>query len=150
MSDDRPGSMPSPSAPLEVKGCRLWRFPTIADLRGRLTVAELAAMPFPVRRVFFVSGVPANQTRGNDARRAGEELLLALNGSMLVTLDDGRCKQDIMLRHGEVGLVVAPKTWCVLSRFSEGAVLAVFASHPYDEADQIRDYAEFRSIAAGN
>jgi UDP-2-acetamido-3-amino-2,3-dideoxy-glucuronate N-acetyltransferase len=107
-------------------------------------------MPFAVRRIFFISGVPTDQTRGHDAHRASEGLLLAISGSMLVTLDDGMRKQGIMLQHRDVGLVVAPKTWCVLSRFSEGAVLAVFASHPYDEADQIRDYAEFRSIAAGN
>ena len=37
----------------------------------------------------------------------------------------------------------------VLSDFAPGAVLAVFASQPYDEADQIRDYAEFLSIVAG-
>jgi WxcM-like protein len=114
-----------------------------------LTVAELAAMPFPVRRLFFISDVPADETRGHDAQRATQELLLALNGSMLVTLDDGTRKQDLTLSGRGEGIFVAPKTWCVLSRFSPGAVLVVFASHPYDEADQIRDYAEFLSIVAG-
>jgi hypothetical protein len=138
------------SEPLEVNGCRLWRFPTIAESGGHLTIAELAAMPFPVRRIFFISDVPENQTRGNDAQRMGEELLLAINGSVLATIEDGTRKQEIMLRDRNVGLAVAPKTWCAVSRFSEGAVLAVFASLPFDEADHIRDYAEFLSIAAGN
>jgi WxcM-like, C-terminal len=30
--------------------------------------------------------------------------------------------------------------------FSDGAVLAVFASHPFDPADYRRDYAEFRPL----
>src|SRR5262249_31461839 len=93
--------------PLEVAGCQLWRFPTFADPRGHLTVAELAAMPFPVRRVFFVSGVPRNQTRGNDAQRSCKELLLALSGSIVATVEDGRRKQDIvLLPHRNVGLVI--------------------------------------------
>jgi UDP-2-acetamido-3-amino-2,3-dideoxy-glucuronate N-acetyltransferase len=142
--------MPSPSEPLEVNGCHLWRFPAIADSRGHLTVAEFAAVPFPVRRIFFISDVPANQTRGKDAQITGEKLLLAISGSMLATVEDGTRRQEIMLQHRNVGLVLAPKTWCVVSHFSEGAVLAVLASNPYDEADYIRDYAEFRSIVAGN
>jgi hypothetical protein len=142
--------MPSSSESIEVNGCRWWRFPTIADSRGHLTIAELAATPFPVRRIFFISDVPAGQTRGNDAQRTGEELLLAISGSMLATIEDGTRRQEIMLRHCNVGLVIAPKVWHVVSHFSEGAVLAVLASIPYDEADHIRDYAEFLSIAAGN
>jgi hypothetical protein len=150
MNDDLPDSVPASSEPLDVNGCRTWLFHSIADVRGRLTMAEVATMPFPVQRIFFISGVPTGQTRGHDAQRAGEELLLAVSGSVLVTLDDGTRKQDIMLRRCNEGLVVAPKTWCVLSSFSEGAVLAVFASLPFDEGDQIRDYAEFLSIAAGH
>jgi UDP-2-acetamido-3-amino-2,3-dideoxy-glucuronate N-acetyltransferase len=132
----------------EVARCRLCRFPAIADGRGHLTVAEFAEMPFPVRRVFFISGVPPGETRGDHAQRTCVELLLPVNGSVVVTIDDGRRKQDILLQDRNVGLVIAPKTWCVLGRFSEGAVLAVFASHPHEEADKIRDYAEFLTIAS--
>jgi hypothetical protein len=37
---------------LEVARCRFCRLPTTVDGRGHLTVAEFAAVPFPVRRVF--------------------------------------------------------------------------------------------------
>jgi hypothetical protein len=132
----------------EVARCRLCRFPAIADGRGHLTVAEFGAMPFPVRRVFFISEVPPGEIRGGHAQISCMELLLPVRGSVVVTVDDGRRRQDILLRDRNVGLVIAPKTWCVLSRFSEGAVLAVFASHPHDEADKIRDYVEFLAIAS--
>ena len=142
--------MLDPLEQIDVSGCQLWRFPTFVDSRGQLTVADVAAMPFQVRRVFFISNVPKKQMRGNHALRASEQLLLAISGSVVVTVEDGKNKQEITLRDPTVGLVIAPKIWRVLSRFSEGAVLAVFASHPYDQANQIRDYAEFLSIAAGN
>jgi UDP-2-acetamido-3-amino-2,3-dideoxy-glucuronate N-acetyltransferase len=142
VSDDEPG----PSSALEIRGCHLWRLPAIADARGRLTVAELAAMPFPVQRLFFITDVPSGETRGQGAHRTTQELLLALSGSLLVTLDDGKRKQDLLLRSGGEGLVVAPRIWCSLKSFSAEAVLAVFASRPFDAADQIRDYAEFLSM----
>jgi UDP-2-acetamido-3-amino-2,3-dideoxy-glucuronate N-acetyltransferase len=134
--------------PLEVKGCRRWRLPAIADGRGRLTIAELAELPFPVQRIFFISHVPAEAIRGNDAQRTGRELLVAISGSMSVSLDDGARRQEVPLRERESGLLIGPKVWHVVSRFSPSAVLAVLASHPYDEADHIRDYAEFLAIAS--
>jgi len=142
--------MPIQHKPLNVTGCHLYRLPSIVDARGHLTIAELAALPFPVRRVFFISDVSPGQTRGNHARRTCVELVLAVRGSLLVTIEDGARKQDVLLQDRNVGLVIAPKIWSVLSGFSGGAVLAVFASHPHDEADKIRDYAEFQAIASGN
>jgi UDP-2-acetamido-3-amino-2,3-dideoxy-glucuronate N-acetyltransferase len=112
---------------LEVARCRLCRFPTIVDGRGRLTVAEFAAMPFTARRAFFISEVPPGETRGGHAQRTCVELLLPIKGSVVVAVDDGTRTQDILLQDPTVGLVIAPRVWCVLSRFSEGTVLAVFA-----------------------
>jgi dTDP-4-dehydrorhamnose 3,5-epimerase-like enzyme len=140
----------SKEEPLTVAGCRFWQFPTFADQRGYLTVADFATMSFPVRRVFYISQVPEGQTRANHAQRESKELLLAITGTVSVLIDDGRNRQSIVLWRRNVGLLIAPKTWCSLSHFSKDAVLAVFASHPYDVADQVADYDEFLSIAVGN
>jgi len=140
----------SKEEPLTVAGCRFWQFPTFADQRGYLTVADFATMSFPVRRVFYISQVPEGQTRANHAQRESKELLLAITGTVSVLIDDGRSRQSIVLWRRNVGLLIAPKTWCSLSHFSKDAVLAVFASHPYDVADQVADYDEFLSIAVGN
>ena len=140
----------SKEEPLTVAGCRFWQFPTFADQRGNLTVADFATMSFPVRRVFYISQVPEGQTRANHAQRESKELLLAITGTVSVLIDDGRSRQSIVLWRRNVGLLIAPKTWCSLSHFSKDAVLAVFASHPYDVADQVADYDEFLSIAVGN
>lgn len=138
------------SPPLAITRCRLWKLPTIVDARGQLVVAELAAMPFPVKRVFFVSRVPINESRGCKAHKFGTELLIAISGNVAVAIEDGARRTEVILRDPGLGLVVGPMIWSVLSRFSEDAVLAVFASHPYDAADDIHDYALFRSMVAGH
>ena len=42
-----------------------------------------------------------------------------------------------------LGLHVPPQLWCDLTDFSGGAVVVVLASHPYEEADYIRDHDDF-------
>jgi hypothetical protein len=112
----------SKEEPLTVAGCRFWQFPTFADQRGYLTVADFATMSFPVRRVFYISQVPEGQTRANHAQRESKELLLAITGTVSVLIDDGRNRQSIVLWCRNVGLLIAPKTWCSLSHFSKDAV----------------------------
>jgi hypothetical protein len=135
---------------LTVTGCQWWQFPDFVDSRGHLSVADLATTPFRVRRVFFISEVPTDQVRGDHAQKTGKQILVAVSGSIVATIDDGRSKQEFTLNKGNIGLFIQPKIWCTLSHFSAGAVLAVFASHPYDRADQIHDYAEFLSVVAAD
>jgi hypothetical protein len=40
-------------------------------------------------------------------------------------------------------------TWRHLENFSTNAVCLILASQPYDEADYLRDHAEFTSARAG-
>jgi hypothetical protein len=132
---------------VEVERCRLWRLPAFVDSRGRLVLVELATTPFPVQRVFFVSDVPANKSRGGHAKKSGEEFLIPIKGSVAVSIDDGVRRAEITLRDPCLGLIVGPRIWCAQSRFSDDAVLGVFASQPYKAEDHIDDYAEFRAMA---
>lgn len=134
--------------PLTVTGCHWWRFLDFTDSRGSLSVAELAKMPFEVRRVFFITDVPAGETRGNHAQRIANEIVFAPIGRVAVSVDDGKTKDQITLQGRTFGLFIQPKVWCSFSHFSADAVLTVFASHAYDPAGQISDYTEFLSVAA--
>jgi acetyltransferase-like isoleucine patch superfamily enzyme len=134
---------------LAVKGCSLLPLPVVRDLRGHLLVAEFAHhLPFSPARVFFVYKVPSDRVRGEHAHRQCSQLLVALNGALSVMLDDGAHRQEIRLDTPGIGLLIPPEVWAVQYRFSSDAVLCVFASHPYDADDYIREYAEFLSLAA--
>lgn len=43
---------------------------------------------------------------------------------------------------------MSPMVWGVQYKFDLDTVLLVFASHPYDASDYIRDYEEFLAMAA--
>lgn len=133
---------------LSVKGCTLINLPTFDDLRGRLMVTEFPGdIPFAPSRLFFVYSVPNTKVRGEHAHKACSQFLVAVNGNLSIVVDDGRQREEVLLDNPGLGLLIPPLVWGIQYRFSSDAVLAVFASHPYDAGDYIRQYDEFIQMA---
>lgn len=115
------------------------------DLRGSLVVAELASdLPFVPRRFFIVYDVPSLDVRGEHAHLACEQFLVCVKGSVRAIVDDGSNRGEFLLNSADVGLYMPAMTWGTQYAYSSDAVLAVFASHPYDSEDYIRTYEEFQ------
>jgi hypothetical protein len=51
--------------------------------------------------------------------------------------------QEFILDKPQIGLYLPPLTWGIQYRYSQDAVLLVFASDYYDADDYIRDYTDF-------
>ena len=114
------------------------------DLRGTLAVGEFEQdVPFHAQRFFMVFDVPGEHVRGAHAHRVCEQFLICLRGSVVVLVDDGTAREEILLSGPTHGLYLPPMTWAVQYRYSRDAVLLVFASHSYDADDYIRDYRTF-------
>jgi hypothetical protein len=64
-----------------------------------------------------------------------------VKGSVHVVVDDGLNRQEIVLNRPDVGLHIRPLVWGTQYNYSADAVMLVFASHPYDANDYIRDYS---------
>jgi len=143
----QPSSSNPPSRePLSAKipGVELLRAPIIEDLRGNLSVRELGnGLPFIPERFFVIFDVPTKEVRGEHAHRVCKQFLVCLRGSVAVVCDDGNQRQEFLLESPELGLYLPPMVWGVQYKFTGDAVLLVLASHKYDPADYIRDYAQF-------
>ena len=102
--------------------------------QGNISVVEGGrTVPFSVRRVYYLYDVPGGESRGGHAHKTLSQLMVAVNGSFRVTLDDRPYQ----------ALYIKPGIWRQLDNFSSGAVCMVMASELYDEDDYIRDYDEF-------
>ena len=88
-----------------------------------------STVPFEVKRIYYLYGIPETQDRGAHAHKELFQLLLAASGSFNVELDDGKNKKK--------GI------WRNLTGFSFGSVVLVLASEYYTEDDYIRNYDEF-------
>lgn len=118
--------------------------PDLADGRGGLCVAELGgALPFPVRRAYWLHSTARGARRGFHAHRQLRQLCVCLSGSVTFRLDDGSGESVVSLDSPSRGLLLGPGVWREMGDFAPGAVLLVLADAEYDEADYIREREAF-------
>lgn len=129
---------------LDVGHCALYLMRSIADPRGSLSVGEVPdELPFAPKRYFVVYDVPSLELRGEHAHKECEQFLICLNGSCRLLLDDGCRRCEVILDRPDMGVYMSAMTWGTQYRYSNDAVLLVFASLPYDNNDYIREYQAF-------
>ena len=117
---------------------------TFTDNRGSLTIAEEGIdVPFRIERVYWIHGVPQGQERGKHSNKVSWEYVVAVNGSVEITLENKDGRQTHLLDSKDKGLIIPPDTWDEIRNFSPDAVLLVLASHKYDESAYIHSYEEF-------
>lgn len=143
------GGMGADVSATEVRGVTLHKMKVAADIRGSLSVGEFERdIPFVPARYFLVYGVPTAETRGEHAHHECHQFLLAIKGSVRVVAFDGSTREDFVLDSASTGLYLPPLTWGIQYKYSSDAVLLVFASHHYDNADYIRSYDKYVALIA--
>ena len=111
-----------------------------------LTIAECDNLPFIVKRIFWLDNIEAEEIRGEHAHRTSQQLLICLNGSLTIDLEDTSHKTySFKLSSSNEALYMPPMHWGKITYSKPSTVLSV-ASDEYDETDYIRDYQEFKSI----
>ncbi len=134
-----------------VRGVRLFEMRHVLDpVRGNLTALEFTRdLPFVPQRIFMTYGIPSERTRGEHAHKLCEQFLVCVHGECHVIVDDGENREEFCLNRPTLGLLVPPMVWAQEHLHSADSVLAVLASHPYEPADYVRDYREFRAMVKG-
>jgi hypothetical protein len=118
---------------------------------GNLTfVYNKVHIPFEIKRVFYSYDIPGGESRGAHAHKECHQLLIAASGSFEVVLDDGVNRRTVLLNRPFYGLHVPPGIWAEEQGFSSGSICLVLASHPYEDADYIRDYDEYLKFVKKN
>ena len=98
-------------------------------------------------RVYFVNNVrDASAIRGGHAHKKLSQIIVCANGSFVLNLDDGKHKQSILLDKPTFGIILKPKLWHTMSKFSKDCVILVFASAHYNERDYIGTYNDFLKV----
>ena len=120
------------------------RLKTFTDSRGSLTIAEVGIdVPFNIQRVYWIHSVPPGEERGKHSNKVSWEYVVAVSGSVEITLENRSGRQTYLLDSKDKGLIIPPDTWDEIRNFSPDAVLLVLASHRYDESTYIHSYEEF-------
>lgn len=108
---------------------------TFSDERGKLTVIE-KIIPFDIKRIFYIYGVD-DSVRGKHRHHKTRQALVCISGSCEVFNNDSTKKETFLLDKPNKCLILEPEDWHYMNKFTNDAVLLVFASQHFDTNDYI-------------
>lgn len=108
---------------------------TISEKKGSLTVIE-KILPFQIRRVFYIYNVDES-VRGKHRHHRTIQAAICVKGSCEIYNHDGNTESTFLLDSPEKCLILEPKDWHSMQKFTPDAVLLVLASEEYDFDDYI-------------
>lgn len=95
-------------------------------------------LPFELKRLFYLTDVPKEVSRGRHAYHETKQVLICVSGRVKVRCQEGERDVIYQLYDNKKALYLEPHVWREAYDFSEGAVLLVLSSKEYSEEDYIR------------
>jgi dTDP-4-dehydrorhamnose 3,5-epimerase-like enzyme len=131
---------------VEVKLIKLKVF---GDARGSLvSLEQYKNIPFSIKRVYYIFDTKKDVARGFHAHKNLEQVLICVNGSCKIKVDDGKNVDIFDLLSPNAGLYIGTMVWREMFDFSQGCVLLVLASQYYDPKEYIKDYDRFKVVTS--
>lgn len=119
-------------------GVMLIELPKYSDPRGNLVALEEGKLlPFEIRRLFFMWGIPASSVRAEDAISC-HEALIALQGGVTLDLDNGEEQTSIRLSRPDQALCMHAGVWVRMRDFSADAIILAAASNKHGDTKRFR------------
>jgi len=115
---------------------------TIKDDEGTLVPIEFSDLPFEPKRIFYVCDVPKGEERGNHAHFETQQLLMCLQGSILVKIHDGKDLKEYRLIPNQ-SILVERMIWDSQVFETDRDVLLSICSTSYNKSDYIEDFEDF-------
>ena len=123
---------------------RILDFPDLGDERGNLVVVEGgSAIPFEIKRIFYIYGSDNEVVRGCHANLRSEFVMINVSGTNKVKVDNGYETSIIELNRPRMGLYLKSNVWTEMYDFSPDSVLLVLSNEHYDPDEYIRDYETY-------
>lgn len=127
--------------------CPILHFADLGDERGKLVVIEGGqAIPFEIKRVFYIYESDATVVRGQHANRESEFVLINVAGKSKVRITDGTEEFVVELDKPMMGVYIPKMIWKDMYAFSSDSVLLVLANTHYDGSEYIRNYDDYLKI----
>lgn len=110
---------------------------------GELGILELQVLPFEPKRIYWLSHVTPEKSRGHHAHKTLRQYFIVLQGSVEIELSNGIKVVTYSLSSNGEGLLIRPGLWRELRNFSNDAVILVVCDQTYNETDYIRDFQAY-------
>ena len=122
----------------------IFNFPDLGDERGNLVVVEGGiAIPFDIKRIFYIYGSDSEVVRGSHANLKSEFIMINVSGTSKVLIDNGLERRVVALDKPRMGLYLKSMVWKEMYDFSPDSVLLVLSNEHYDPGEYIRNYTDY-------
>lgn len=106
---------------------------------------ESEDFPFAIARSFWITGVPEGEKRGVHAHKEEIQVLIAVQGTLEVSLEKGEEIVSFSLNSPNQALILPAMYWSEVI-FGKGSVLLGLSNRKFSESDYIRDKNEFDAL----
>jgi hypothetical protein len=121
------------------------------DKRGELNIFEFKKnIYFEVKRFYYISKVPKNESRGAHAHKNLKQIFFALSGFFTLNVTDGKFFENVIVEANSSGYFIPEGMWRSLTDFSPNAICLVLASEYYTSSDYINTFDEYLGFINAN
>ena len=131
---------------MNLADVRWMPIPHADDDRGTLTAIEGSALPFEIKRIFYMHRVPAGRERGAHAHRFTQQIAIAVAGAFQMDVSDGVRTETFTLDDPNRGLFLPAMAWIRLYGFTADTVAMVLCDRQYVPEHVIRDWHAYRQM----
>ena len=115
------------------------------DPDGTLVPIEFNRIPFVPKRIFYVCDIPKDEERGNHAHYETKQLLICVQGEIIVKMHNGRYLESIKLTPNQ-SVLVDKMIWDSQIFLTGNDVLLSICSTEYNKKDYIEDFDLFLDL----
>ncbi len=127
------------------------KFAIHGDPRGSLVAIESnKTIDFEIKRAYYIFDTKGDIIRGKHAHKDLKQVLICVNGSCDILVDDGVTREIIRMDTPTEGLYIHGLIWREMLNFSENCVLLALVNKLYDANDYIFDYYQFIKMVKDN
>ena len=121
------------------------RIPCFGEDDGKLIAFEPNMISgFEINRLFYIFDVPSGAVRANHACMNSKIVMIAVNGSVSVSIETNGKTEEYQLTSNTNGLIVPEASWMRAYNFSEDAILMCLSDKQYRDCEYIDDYEEYQ------
>ncbi len=113
---------------------------TVKEGRGTLNALSFDGMPFEPQRIFYVTDVPAGETRGGHAHKECKQYLICIKGKIKINVHGvlDSFYHEVLLSAGE-SFFIDNMWWSKQQYMTGDDILLVLCSLDYDKDDYLRN-----------
>lgn len=120
----------------------------VKDNRGIIEVFENdEKFNFKINRIFYIHSNFKSLIRGDHAHKLTKQILICLNGSAKLMLDNGKLKKNFKIRKNGPAIFVKTGVWHVVKDMTKDCLLLVLCDKKYNRRkDYINNYKKFKKL----